>query len=97
MKEKSKEHGKHMLKKKRVHNRYIQAQDIVDYLATPEVQAKLGTKVQGIHLRDCIKCLELSWVSGCQMIMIFLYNIMSKLAIVWNVVLPFEFFHFPIF
>lgn len=30
---------------------YIWAHDIVDYVATPEVQAKLGTKVQGIYLR----------------------------------------------
>lgn len=29
---------------------YIQAQDIVDYVATPEVQERLGTKAQGIHV-----------------------------------------------
>ena len=30
---------------------YIHAQDIVDYMATPEVQQKLGTKACGIHVQ----------------------------------------------
>lgn len=29
---------------------YIRAQDIVDYVATPEIQQKLGTKACGIHI-----------------------------------------------
>ena len=29
---------------------YIQAQDIVDYVATPEVQEWLGTKARGISV-----------------------------------------------
>ena len=30
---------------------YIHAQDIVDYVTTPKVQQKLGTKACGIHVR----------------------------------------------
>ena len=30
---------------------YIRAQDIVDYVTTPEVQQKLSTKARGIHVR----------------------------------------------
>jgi hypothetical protein len=30
---------------------YIRAQDIVDYVATPEVQQWLGTRARGIHVR----------------------------------------------
>jgi hypothetical protein len=41
---------------------YIQAQDIVDYVATPEVQAKLGTKAHGIHVTTAQKWLhKLQW------------------------------------
>jgi hypothetical protein len=41
---------------------YIRAQDIVDYVVTPEVQAKLGTKAQGIHLRTARQWLhKLRW------------------------------------
>ena len=41
---------------------YIRAQDIVDYVATPEVQAKLGTKARGIHLRTARRWLhKLRW------------------------------------
>ena len=29
---------------------YIRAQDIVDYVATPEVQQQLGTRARGIHI-----------------------------------------------
>jgi len=37
---------------------YIRAQDIVDYIATPEVQARLGTKACGIHLTTAWKWLH---------------------------------------
>lgn len=41
---------------------YIRAQDIVDYVATPEVQQKLGTKAHGIHIRTARRWLhKLSW------------------------------------
>jgi hypothetical protein len=41
---------------------YIRAQDIVDYVATPEVQEKLGTKARGIHVRTARRWLhKLSW------------------------------------
>lgn len=41
---------------------YIRAQDIVDYVATPEVQAKLGTKAQGISVMTAWRWLhKLSW------------------------------------
>jgi hypothetical protein len=41
---------------------YIRAQDIVDYVATPEVQRKLGTKARGIHVRTARRWLhKLSW------------------------------------
>ena len=41
---------------------YIRAQDIVDYVATPEVQQQLGTKAQGIHVRTARRWLHrLSW------------------------------------
>ena len=41
---------------------YIRAQDIVDYVATPEVQQKLGTKARGIHIRTAQQWLhKLSW------------------------------------
>lgn len=41
---------------------YIRAQDIVDYVATPEVQQKLGTKARGIHVRTARRWLhKLSW------------------------------------
>jgi hypothetical protein len=43
-------------------NGYIRAQDIVDYVATPEVQQKLGTKARGIHVRTAQRWLhKLSW------------------------------------
>jgi len=29
---------------------YIRAQDIVDYVVTPEVQQQLGTRARGIHI-----------------------------------------------
>jgi hypothetical protein len=41
---------------------YICAQDIVDYVATQEVQQKLGTKARGIHVRTARRWLhKLSW------------------------------------
>ena len=41
---------------------YIRAQDIVDYVATPEVQGKLGMKARGIHVRTARRWLhKLSW------------------------------------
>ena len=41
---------------------YIRAQDIVDYVATPKVQQKLGTKARGIHVRTARRWLhKLSW------------------------------------
>jgi hypothetical protein len=43
-------------------NGYIQAQDVVDYVATPEIQARLGTTVRGIHVRTARRWLHtLSW------------------------------------
>jgi hypothetical protein len=43
-------------------NGYIRAQDIVDYVATDEVQKKLGTKARGIHVRTARRWLhKLSW------------------------------------
>jgi hypothetical protein len=44
---------------------YIRAQDIVDYVATPEVQEKLGTKARGISVRTARRWLhKLSWRYG---------------------------------
>ena len=41
---------------------YVQAQDIVDYIATPEVQQRLGTRARGIHVRTARRWLhKLSW------------------------------------
>lgn len=41
---------------------YIHAQDIVDYVATPEVQQRLGTKARGIHVRTARRWLhKLNW------------------------------------
>jgi hypothetical protein len=41
---------------------YIHAQDIVDYVATKEVQERLGTRAQGIHVRTARRWLhKLSW------------------------------------
>ena len=41
---------------------YIRAQDIVDYVATPEVQQQLGTNARGIHVRTARWWLHrLSW------------------------------------
>lgn len=41
---------------------YIRAQDIVDYVATPEVQQQLGTRACGIHVRTARRWLhKLSW------------------------------------
>ena len=41
---------------------YIRAQDIVDYVATPEVQQKLDTKARGIHVQTAWRWLhKLSW------------------------------------
>lgn len=41
---------------------YIRAQDIVDYVATPEVQQKLGMKARGIHIQTARRWLhKLSW------------------------------------
>ena len=41
---------------------YIHAQDIVDYVATPDIQQKLGTKACGIHVRTARRWLhKLSW------------------------------------
>ncbi|KIL65316.1 hypothetical protein M378DRAFT_55046, partial [Amanita muscaria Koide BX008] len=41
---------------------YICAQDIVDYVATPEVQERLGTRKRGIHVRTARRWLhKLSW------------------------------------
>ena len=41
---------------------YIRAQDIVDYVATPEVQQQLGTRAHGIHVRTARRWLhKLSW------------------------------------
>ena len=37
---------------------YIRAQDIVDYVATPEVQQRLGTRARGIHLRTAQRWLH---------------------------------------
>jgi len=37
---------------------YIRAQDIVDYVATPEVQARLGTRARGIHIRTAQRWLH---------------------------------------
>jgi len=43
-------------------NGYIRAQDIVNYVATEEVQQRLGTKAQGIHVRTVRRWLyKLSW------------------------------------
>jgi hypothetical protein len=43
-------------------NGYIQAQDVVDYVATPEIQEKLGTKARGISLRTGQRWLKkLNW------------------------------------
>jgi len=41
---------------------YIRAQDIVDYVATREVQARLGTRARGIHVRTARRWLhKLNW------------------------------------
>ena len=41
---------------------YIRAQDIVDYVATPEVQERLGTKARGISVRTARRWLaKLNW------------------------------------
>lgn len=41
---------------------YIRAQDIVNYVATPEVQQRLGVKARGIHVRTARRWLhKLSW------------------------------------
>ena len=41
---------------------YIRAQDIVNYVATPEVQQQLGTRACGIHIRTSQWWLhKLSW------------------------------------
>lgn len=41
---------------------YIRAQDIVDYVATPEVQQRLGMKACGIHVRTARRWLhKLNW------------------------------------
>jgi len=41
---------------------YIRAQDIVDYVATPEVQQQLGTRAHGIHIQTAQRWLhKLSW------------------------------------
>ena len=41
---------------------YIRAQDIVDYVATPEVQQQLGTRAHGIHIRTAQRWLhKMSW------------------------------------
>lgn len=41
---------------------YIRAQDIVDYVATPEVQARLGVKARGIKVRTARNWLKkMSW------------------------------------
>ena len=41
---------------------YIKAQDIVDYVATEEVQQRLGKRAQGIHVRTARRWLsKLSW------------------------------------
>ena len=41
---------------------YIRAQDIVDYVATPEVQKQLGTKARTIHQRTACRWLKkLNW------------------------------------
>jgi len=43
-------------------NGYICAQDIVDYVATPEVQQRLGTRARGIHIQTAQQWLhKLSW------------------------------------
>ena len=43
-------------------NRYIQAQDVVDYVATPGIQEKLETKARGISLRTGQRWLKkLNW------------------------------------
>ena len=43
-------------------NGYICAQDIVDYVATPEVQQRLGTRARGIHIWMARRWLhKLSW------------------------------------
>lgn len=46
---------------------YISAQDIVDYVATPEVQEQLGTKARTIHERTACRWLKkLSWRYTCK-------------------------------
>lgn len=41
---------------------YIRAQDVVDYVATEEVQQKLGTRARGIHVRTARRWLhKLKW------------------------------------
>lgn len=46
-------------------NGYIRAQDVVDYVATPEMQAKLGTKARGISVRTACRWLKkLDWRYG---------------------------------
>lgn len=41
---------------------YIRAQDIVDYVATPEVQQRLGTRARGVHIRTARRWLhKLNW------------------------------------
>ena len=44
---------------------YIKAEDIVDYVATPEIQEKLGSKARGISIRTAQRWLwKLDWRYG---------------------------------
>ena len=43
-------------------NGYIRAEDVVDYVASPQIQAKLGSKACGISIRTAHRWLKkLNW------------------------------------
>ena len=48
-------------------NGYICAEDVVDYVASPQIQVKLGSKARGISIRTARRWLKkLNWQYGCK-------------------------------
>ena len=48
-------------------NGYIRAEDVVDYIASPQIQAKLGSIARGISIRTAHCWLKkLNWQYGCK-------------------------------
>ena len=46
-------------------NGYIRAEDVVDYVTSPQIQAKLGSKAHGISIRTAHRWLKkLDWRYG---------------------------------